>query len=506
MADSKISALSSGAPAQAGDEYVVARSGANYKLSLTDIAASMPNTVISVNTSTDALRITQVGSGNALVVEDSANPDATPTVITATGNLGIGTTSPAVKLDVVGAVSATGNITSGGILQALGTVQSSSGADLSLNANGANRDVFLKVNGTTLMTVQGSTGNVGIGTTSPATKLTINQNNSDAVLIRNADTNYSSLAFGVSTTSGFTYLQSTNSGSGTIQPLAFWVGASERARIDADGQFLLGTTSTTPITGFSGTAKGITVQSSYPAIALVDSDDTTNFISWLVNSGGNLYLFNKNSTSPLIFGTNNAERARITAGGYFKASNDGTYVGSTSNYHEFRSTNNTYAVYISNTNASPLGTVIEYNNASPNGTGNQFLYCGDSTALRAEIRSNGGIANYSANNVALSDARTKNSIAPAASMWGKIGALEIVTYKYNDQTHDDVNLGVIAQQVESVEPVWVDAEGFGNTPEGEEPLKTVYTTDITFAAIKALQEAMARIEQLEAKVAQLEAR
>jgi hypothetical protein len=42
MADSKISQLTSGAPAQAGDEYVVARSGANYKLTLTNIAASMP--------------------------------------------------------------------------------------------------------------------------------------------------------------------------------------------------------------------------------------------------------------------------------------------------------------------------------------------------------------------------------------------------------------------------------------------------------------------------------
>jgi hypothetical protein len=44
--DKKISQLSSGAPAQAGDEYVVARSGANYKLTLTNIAASMPATTI----------------------------------------------------------------------------------------------------------------------------------------------------------------------------------------------------------------------------------------------------------------------------------------------------------------------------------------------------------------------------------------------------------------------------------------------------------------------------
>lgn len=39
MADTKISALSSGAPAQATDEYVVARSGANYKLTATQLLA-----------------------------------------------------------------------------------------------------------------------------------------------------------------------------------------------------------------------------------------------------------------------------------------------------------------------------------------------------------------------------------------------------------------------------------------------------------------------------------
>jgi hypothetical protein len=224
----------------------------------------------------------------------------------------------------------------------------------------------------------------------------------------------------------------------------------------------------------------------------------------ILTSSGTQYV--QGSVNDLLFGTNNTERGRFTAGGYFKASDNGAYVGVTGTYHEFRSTAATYISYLTNTNAAPLGQVIEYTTATPNGTGNVFLYCSDATAVRATIRSNGGLANYQANNVDLSDARTKKEINPASSMWDKIGALEIVTYKYNDQTHDDVNVGVIAQQVESVEPVWVDSDGFGETPEDEEPLKTVYTKDITFAAIKALQEAMARIEQLEAKVAALESK
>ena len=42
--------------------------------------------ILNVNSSTDALRITQTGAGNALVVEDSTNPDSTPFVVGADGN------------------------------------------------------------------------------------------------------------------------------------------------------------------------------------------------------------------------------------------------------------------------------------------------------------------------------------------------------------------------------------------------------------------------------------
>jgi hypothetical protein len=201
-------------------------------------------------------------------------------------------------------------------------------------------------------------------------------------------------------------------------------------------------------------------------------------------------------------GTSLLERARITSGGAFLVGT--TTAALTANHNLFAVSTADWALAVGNAQASPYGLRIDYTVQTPNSTGAEFLYCEDASTVRASIRSNGGLANYQSNNVDLSDARTKNSITPAASMWNKIGALEIVTYKYNDQTHDDVNVGVIAQQVESVEPVWVDADGWGSeTPEDGVPLKTVYTKDITFAAIKALQEAMARIEKLEAEMAAL---
>jgi hypothetical protein len=63
--------------------------------------------IVDVSSASTALRITQTGTGNALVVEDSANPDATPFVVDASGNVGIGTTSPTVKLDVNGSINGT---------------------------------------------------------------------------------------------------------------------------------------------------------------------------------------------------------------------------------------------------------------------------------------------------------------------------------------------------------------------------------------------------------------
>ena len=60
------------------------------------------NQIVSVTDNTNAaLRITQLGTGNALLVEDSTNPDASPFVIDATGKVGIGTTTAVENFNLV---------------------------------------------------------------------------------------------------------------------------------------------------------------------------------------------------------------------------------------------------------------------------------------------------------------------------------------------------------------------------------------------------------------------
>lgn len=91
---------------------IVTRAGKGSALTHNEVDANFTNlntdkveksgtdpVVISANSSSNALRITQTGTGNALVVEDSTNPDSTPFVVDASGRTYVGnTTSYAVGL------------------------------------------------------------------------------------------------------------------------------------------------------------------------------------------------------------------------------------------------------------------------------------------------------------------------------------------------------------------------------------------------------------------------
>jgi hypothetical protein len=212
--------------------------------------------------------------------------------------------------------------------------------------------------------------------------------------------------------------------------------------------------------------------------------------------------------SVLTLRTGDNERARITSGGFSKFSNYGTYRGAGSSYHEFVSNSDNNSVIVlrsAATNTAQYGMAIETANDQNDAT-RYFLSCLGNTTERATIRSDGGLANYSANNVNLaSDERLKKDISPLASTWGKVKGIEVVNYRYKDCNEGDPLLyGVIAQQVQPIVPdlVVVTREATETEPEyygiREQPMY--------WLAIKALQEAMTRIEQLEAKVAALESK
>lgn len=97
--------LASGATTTVGT--IATQNASNVSITGGSISGISPGVTIEGSSSGDALRITQTGAGNALVVEDSANPDSSPFVVNASGNVGIANSAPTQALSVGGAASGT---------------------------------------------------------------------------------------------------------------------------------------------------------------------------------------------------------------------------------------------------------------------------------------------------------------------------------------------------------------------------------------------------------------
>jgi hypothetical protein len=313
-----------------------------------------------------------------------------------------------------------------------------------------------------------SSGRLGLGTTSPAQALDVNGNvqisgSTPRLLANMSGTQSSRFAIQNSTTNGNTRLYLYTNGTGNISAIN---GVNNSDPNASDYQ------------GFD--------------LAVVDTTDV-RLSSQKVGSGTFL---------PITFYTSDNERARITSDGKLLV---GTSIAVSSEQFNVTGSAGNYITRINNSNASPSGLLINYTGASPNGTSNEFLLCFDNASggtTRASIRSNGGIANYSANNVNLSDRNAKKDISPAVGTWDCLKEWEIVNFRYKDQPDDaDLNMGVIAQQVAENCPEVITV--FQEATEDQPEKLGVKDQQMMWMAIKALQEAQLRIETLEAEVAAL---
>ena len=193
--------------------------------------------------------------------------------------------------------------------------------------------------------------------------------------------------------------------------------------------------------------------------------------------------------------------------------------------------------FIENTSDDPRGMMFDYSQAAPDNNTNFFMKFEDSSAERAYIYSDGDMYNHDGTFAALSDKRIKDNITDANTQWNDIKAMRFVNYQRKDDIRQygadkaKVQLGLIGQELEAVSPNLVrsvdpnkgdiiGSSEFGtlyedgdDIPEGKEigdvkeikdKVKGVAYSILYMKAVKALQEAMTRIETLEAKVTALE--
>ena len=148
----------------------------------------------------------------------------------------------------------------------------------------------------------------------------------------------------------------------------------------------------------------------------------------------------------------------------------------------------------------------------PSGSVSCITFNNDSTSVTSvagqcfRIMGDGDVENTNNSYGSISDIKLKENIVDASSQWDDIKALKVKNFSYKKDKLDKPNMiGVIAQDVEAAGMGGLITERYDNDggQDKETMSKAVKYSVLYMKAVKALQEAMTRIETLEAEVAKL---
>jgi hypothetical protein len=254
------------------------------------------------------------------------------------------------------------------------------------------------------------------------------------------------------------------------------------------------------------------------------------------------------SNADLAFSVGGTERMRIDSDGFLD--------------HFANHNGDLTCRFNATTTGTPYGLEVKFTQTAPDNTTSWAYNFTDTTTQRFRVYSDGDVVNHDNSYGASSDERIKQDIVDANSQWDDIKAIKVRNYKKKDDVAQYgekawTQIGVVAQEIEKVSPklikehlpdasdIKISAE-FGTlyTKDDEETQDAVlYTKDdeevkngsqkvgdiktpstkqigdvkeikdnvkrvsysvLYMKAVKALQEAMTRIETLEAKVKTLE--
>jgi hypothetical protein len=462
-------------------------------------------------------RGTGIGDASVFSVHNNASEIFT---VRNDGKVGIGTTSPTTALTVStdGTEQLTINRADASINtgNTVGTVLFT-GDDPSANQTGARIQVIAAQNWTTnaygshitfsndnsgtiteRMRID-SSGNVGIGTTSPSNMLHLS---SSDPTIRLQDTDATGYCLINSASNSRIQIKADEGNNDADTTIEFHVDGSERMRIDSSGNLALGaaTASTGIDTGI--TRMRVVAPNSNYGVAATFVADSVGRGMIISNQSGSQYLYfgtdtmGAASNNALKFITYGSERARIDSSGHL-------LVGTTVLTDVSSSGTGNEGAYIKSDGSVGLatsnGTVAIFNRKSSHGVMLDFRKDGTTVG---SISTNG--------NSLPSDRNFKKNIEDLRLGLNFVSSLNPVTYNYKmDDDDSPIMTGLIAQDVETA------LEAAGVEPNSmtllqhkpiEDEKESDYQMDylkLVPVLINAVKELSAQVDELKAEVAAL---
>jgi hypothetical protein len=415
--------------------------------------------------------------------------------LTSTG-LGIGTSSPGAKLHVAGAMLSSGALSALSAsnifvdqplstLSRIGVVGPNTSTFGTLRVSQYSSDGSLGRDSLTL----DSSGNLGLGVTPSAWNSAIKALQIGAgVSLESRTSNYGYMALSanqyinssgtliyLATDAATKYEQANGVHRWSIAPSGTAGNAisfTQAMTLDASGNLLVNTTGST----YSYQAKNFVVADASTAGITVTN---LSQILTLTAGYGGTYVGAK-SNHPLIFTTNDTERARIDASGNL-------LVGASSIPS---------AGIISAQGSTPNGNFVS-NNTAGSGTRYHCVFYENGTE-RGSIVTNGSSTSYNTS----SDYRLKKDVQPLTGALAKVAALKPCTYKW--KTDDSAGEGFIAHELQAIIPAAVTGEKDAVDADGKPVYQGIDVSFLVGTLTAAIQEQQAIIQSLTARVAALE--